>query len=82
LQSNKKVINSGIPSDVIKANPNAWEGHIGGGIDFFLQYFKFAVEVTYNHGFNNMLIQDNSYYSTPLQGLYNRSWVIKITFEG
>lgn len=82
LQSNKKVINSNQPFDVLKANPHAWEGYVGGGIDFFLQYFKFAVEVTYTHGFNNMLIQDNSYYSTPLQGLYNRSWVIKITFEG
>ncbi len=82
LQSNKKVINSGVPADVLKADRNAWEIQAGGGFDFFLKYFKFGIELKYSLGIRNMLIQDDSYYATPLDQLRNRSWVVSLTFEG
>lgn len=55
---------------------------IGGGFDFFLEYFKLGLELKYNHGFNNMLFQDHNYYSDPIKSLYSRVWTFTITFEG
>lgn len=82
LQSNDRVLNSNTPADIIKSNRHAWDLQIGGGFDFFLKYFKFGIELKYSLGMKNMLIQDNSYYSSPLQELRNRSWVFSLTFEG
>lgn len=55
---------------------------IGGSFDFFLEYFKFGVEIKYNHGFNNMLFQDRNIYSSPLDYLFSRVWSVTLTFEG
>ncbi|MFP5471502.1 MAG: porin family protein [Bacteroidia bacterium] len=55
---------------------------IGGSFDFFLEYFKFGVEIKYNHGFNNMLFQDQNIYSSPLDYLFSRVWSVTLTFEG
>jgi hypothetical protein len=55
---------------------------IGGSFDFFLEYFKFGVEIKYNHGFNNMLFQDHNIYSSPLDYLFSRVWSVTLTFEG
>jgi hypothetical protein len=55
---------------------------IGAGFDFFLQYFKFGVEIKYNHGLNNMLFKENSIYANPLDYMRSRVWTFTITFEG
>lgn len=55
---------------------------IGGGFDFFLEYFKLGLELKYNHGFANMLFQDHNFYSDPINSLYSRVWTFTITFEG
>lgn len=55
---------------------------MGMGFDFFLEYFKFSVEFKYSHGLNNALIQDDSYWSTPLQSVTPKMFGISLHFEG
>jgi hypothetical protein len=56
---------------------------VGGiGIDFFLPYFKFGVELKTNIGLNNLLIKEDTPFSNPLQSIRTQSIVLSFTFEG
>jgi hypothetical protein len=66
----------------IKLQKKYWMGQAGIGVEFFAEYFKFGMEIKYSQGFQNVLIQDNSAVSNPLQSLRNNAWIFTITFEG
>ena len=66
----------------IKLQKKYWMGQAGVGVEFFAEYFKFGMEIKYSQGFQNVLIQDNSAVSNPLQSLRNNAWIFTITFEG
>lgn len=59
-----------------------FQGQIGAGVDFFLPFFKFSIELKLSHGFKNALIHDDTRLSRPIDKLYNRVWWISFTFEG
>lgn len=66
----------------LKLNRDDLQGQIGAGVDFFLPYFKFGMELKLSHGLINGLFQDNTKLSTPIDKLYNRIWWFSFTFEG
>lgn len=66
----------------IKIKRSDWQGQIGGGLEFFATYFKFGIELKYSHGIGNVLIQDNTTISKPIDQLYNRVWWFSLIFEG
>lgn len=66
----------------LKIRRHDFQGQIGAGVDFFLEYFKFGMELKFSHGLRNTLIQDNTRLSSPIDHLYNRIWWISLTFEG
>lgn len=66
----------------LKIRRHDYQGQIGAGVDFFLEYFKFGIELKLSHGIRNALIQDNTRLSSPIDQLYNRIWWISLTFEG
>lgn len=66
----------------LKIRRHDYQGQIGAGVDFFLEYFKFGIELKLSHGLRNTLIQDNTRLSSPIDQLYNRVWWISLTFEG
>ena len=66
----------------IKINQHDFQGQVGAGLDFFLPYFKFGLELKMSHSFGNVLIQDNTVVSDPIDRLQNRVWWFSITFEG
>lgn len=55
---------------------------VGAGLDFFLPYFKFAVQLKTEHGLRNVLIRDGGTFSSPLEFLKTRSVVLSFCFEG
>jgi len=55
---------------------------IGAGVDFFLPFFKFSIEGKFELGTRNILIQDESLYSRPLESLRTRSFILSLCFEG
>jgi len=55
---------------------------IGAGVDIFLPFFKFSVEGKFELGSRNIMIQDDSRYSAPLQSLKTRSFILSLCFEG
>lgn len=66
----------------IKIKKHDYAYQIGGGVEFFARFFKFGLELKYSHGFNNVLIQDNTNVSLPFDHLRNRVWWISLIFEG
>lgn len=84
MQSNNKVDNdNAAPSDqVIKLTKPDYGFEVGGGFDFFLQYFKFGVELKMGVGLKNVLIQENTIFSSPLEAIRTKVWTLSLTFEG
>ena len=81
LASNEK--DEQVPGEtMLKTKRHDWQGQVGVGFDFFLQYFKFGIEVKYSHSFKSILFDDGTYLSSPIDKLYNRVWWFSITFEG
>ncbi len=67
---------------VIKMKRNTFQAEIGVGTDFYLEYFKFGIEAKMQYTIGNTLVQDNTVYSEPIQGLIPRMFVLSFTFEG
>ena len=67
---------------IVKTNPNDFAFNVGGGFDFFLPYFKFGLELKLVSGVRNVLVQDNTFFTNPLESLRTRSFWISFTFEG
>jgi hypothetical protein len=57
-----------------------WEA--GTGIDFFLPYFKFGIDLKYSPGFKNLLIKDGTIFSQTIDRLQSQVFLISFTFEG
>jgi len=55
---------------------------VGPGMDFYLPYFKFSVELKYSNGFFNLLEKENTIYSTPLDKIKSHSFMLSFHFEG
>lgn len=55
---------------------------IGAGVDIFLPFFKFSIEGKFELGRRNIIIQDESEFSSPLESLKTRSFILSLCFEG
>jgi hypothetical protein len=84
LASNKDVNNAHLqPNDVVvKINKTDWRGEIGVGTDFYLPYFKFAIELKMSYGLRDILIHDNTIFSNPINKMRAKMFLLSFTFEG
>jgi len=80
MQSQKDV--SLTSSTLVKIKNTDYCIEAGGGLDFYLPYFKLALEFKTSIGLRNLLINDNTIYSNAISQLRSRSFVFSITFEG
>lgn len=81
LQSQEKASQSFI-DPFIKIKAHDFQGQIGGGLEFFAQYFKFGFEIKYSQSFSNSFIQDNTPSSKPIDQLFNKVLWFSLIFEG
>ena len=81
MQSQKDVNNQG-QNQIIKLVDTDYSIDAGGGVDFFLPFFKFAIELKAATGLKNVLIQENTRYSSPIESLRTRTVIVSFTFEG
>jgi hypothetical protein len=82
MQSQKDVNNNQASEIVVKLKNNDYCIEAGGGFDFFLPFFKFAVEFKTSIGLPNLLIEEDTRYALPIDKLRSRAFVVSITFEG
>ena len=82
VASQRDVDNTGSTVKIIKLDKTNFSGTTGLGFDFFLPYFKFGIELKVDIGIKNMLIDDNTIFSAPLNSLRTQSVMLSFTFEG
>jgi hypothetical protein len=84
MASEKDVVNKDKPLDdhVVKLKKTDFGFEIGGGFDFFLQYFKLGVELKLGAGMVNIHQNENNFFDQPIGGLRSRVWTFSLTFEG
>lgn len=82
MQSQKDVNQDLSANQIIKIIDSDYSVDIGGGFDFFLEYFKLSLEFKSSIGIPNLLIRDDTIYSRNVNSLKSRAFVFSITFEG
>ena len=82
MQSEKDVKNEIADQILVKTDNNDFAVEFGGGVDFFLQYFKFGIELKMAVGVKNLLIPEATQFSNPIESLRSRTLLISFTFEG
>lgn len=82
MQSQKDVDNNLGNDVIIRLNQTDYSIDAGGGLDFFLPFFKFSIEAKTAFGLPNMLIQEESRFSAPIESLRTRTFILSICFEG
>ena len=65
----------------VRLQPYDYGYEIGFGFDFYLMYFKFAIEIKMYNGINNLLIKDDFIYSRSLESLNSKIFYISLLFE-
>jgi hypothetical protein len=79
MVSQAKVENA--DKDFVKLKRNDYGYQIGLGFDFYLERFKFSPEIKMYHGFNNLLVNDNKIFSSSLESLKSKIFLLSFTFE-
>ena len=83
LSSQFDVNNEVIEAEqVLKVKRQNWFAELGFGTDFFLEYFKFSVELKYSHGLNDVFVKDNSFWAVPIQEIKPGMFTVSLHFEG
>ncbi len=80
LAAKKKVKEIEMPKIRVKNFDVFYE--IGSGVDFYLPYFKFSVELKYGQGLLNLLRPDGTQYTKALDKIYSKMWIVSFHFEG
>ena len=74
--------NEDIPESIIKLKQNTYSAEVGIGADFFLPYFKFAIEAKMSYTLDDALIPDNTELSTPIDRILPKMFFVTFLFEG
>lgn len=82
VASQKNVDNTNANIIIIKLDNTNFSAATGIGVDFFLPYFKFGIELKANIGIKNMFIDDNTLFSAPIESIRTQSIMLSFTFEG
>lgn len=81
--ASQKDARSTIPGqEIIKLYNTDFGFEAGAGLDFFLPYFKFGIELRAGLGMRNLLVPDNTIYSNSIDQLRSKVLLISLTFEG
>jgi hypothetical protein len=67
--------------DIVKLKRNDYGYEIGFGFDFYLTYFKFSPELKMYNGLTNLLVPEDTRYSSPIDALYAKTFVVSLLFE-
>lgn len=67
---------------IVKLKRSNYNAEVGVGFDFFLEYFKFSPELKFSYSMNNIIVQDQTKFSKPIDELHSRIFVLAFNFEG
>lgn len=56
-------------------------GVLGGGIEFYMNWFKLGVELTMSYGSRDMLLREGNMYTNSIESLRSKIFMFTFTFE-
>lgn len=80
--SNENVSNEDIDDSIVKLRKYTTSAEVGIGTDFFLPYFKFALEIKMSYALQDALIRDNTELSSPIDRIVPKMFFFSLLFEG
>ena len=83
LSSQHGVNNDVVISDqVLKVSRSNLFAEAGFGIDLFMEYFKFSIELKYSYGVTNIMVDDGSFWVQPISDIRPKMFTVTFHFEG
>ena len=80
--ASQKDVNSQLVNDIlVKIDKTDFLAVFGVVFDFYLTYFKFSPEITFNYGLKNILVQENNVLTKPIDRLTSKIIQISFNFE-
>jgi len=67
--------------EFVKLKKNDYGYQVGFGFDFYLERFKFSPEIKMYNGLRNLLVDDPKVFSTSIESLKSKIFLISFTFE-
>ena len=56
-------------------------GVLGGGTEFYMNWFKLGVELTMSYGSRDMLLREGNMYTNSIESLRSKIFMFTFTFE-
>ncbi len=66
---------------LLKINPHNIYAEAGAGVDFYLEYFKFGIELKMSYGINDVITRDGTIFSESISSLRSKIFWLSFTFE-
>lgn len=79
LAARKKPSEDELPKIQLKQLDPCYE--VGFGIDTYLKYFKFSIEIKYSAGIQNVMIHDDTQYTKSIKKMTSNAIMISFLFE-
>lgn len=79
LSTQKAIKEDEMPK--IKLTNKDFYYEMGAGIDFYLPYFKLATEFKYAIGTQDVIVEDDTEFTTSIDKMYSRMFVVSVNFE-
>ncbi len=79
MVSQAKVENK--DKEFVKLSKQDYGYEIGFGFDFYLERFKFSPEIKMYNGIKNLLVDDPKIFSSSLESLRSKTFMISLLFE-
>ncbi len=54
---------------------------LGAGLDFYMNWFKFGIELSMSYGMRDMLLRENNLYTDGIESLRSKIFMFTFTFE-
>lgn len=67
--------------DIIKLKRIDYTGEIGSGFEFYLEYFKFGIELKMSYGIFDILKREGNIYTNSIERLNTKIFFLSLTFE-
>jgi hypothetical protein len=67
---------------IVKLKPHDFSMELGVGFDFYLPFFKFGIEFKRSFGVNDLLVREQTIYTSDIKKLNSKIYQLSFTFEG
>ncbi len=67
---------------IIRLNTSDLRYSVGAGLDFYMRYVKFAIEMKMTFGISDLKIPDDDLYTRSVDFINTRTFMLGFTFEG